>query len=491
MIRLALLLSASLLGQTVLCQSLPVIRVGSKSFTESYILAEIVSQVIERTGEARVERRFGLGQTGIAFTALEESKIDVIPEYSGTIAENLLHRPELRDEPALRKALEPLGLVISGSLGFENKYALAVNPSRWNLSTLTDLAEHPELHAGFSHEFLHRTDGLPRLRQVYDMRFRDARALEHSLAYSALRDGVIDVTDVYTTDARLEADRLRTLIDDKHAFPPYRAVILARASLPGLYPRTWSALRALEGRISEGEMRKLNASVELGRIDFGAAARGFLGDSTTKAKRHEMPWLAETRRLTWQHLELVLISLCFSVVAGIPLAIAASHHRRLAHWILGFSEVVQTIPSLALLCFLIPLFGIGTRPALVALFLYGLLPIVRGTYAGLLAIDPQLREISRALAIPPMKRLLLVELPLASPNIMSGVKTSAVINVGTATLAALIGAGGYGVPIVTGLALNDNSMILRGAIPAALMALAAHWFFEWLDGVIIPKGLRA
>ena len=153
-------------------------------------------------------------------------------------------------------------------------------------------------------------------------------------------------------------------------------------------------------------------------------------------------------------------------------------------------EVIQTIPSLALLVFMIPFLGIGQSPALVALFLYALLPIVRNTYTGMIGIDRQLLEMAGVLGLSRWQTLSRIELPLASLSIMAGVKTSAVVTVGTATLAAFIGGGGLGTLIVRGLALNDNALILAGAIPSALLALAIHGGFVLLDRTLIPRGLR-
>jgi osmoprotectant transport system permease protein len=158
--------------------------------------------------------------------------------------------------------------------------------------------------------------------------------------------------------------------------------------------------------------------------------------------------------------------------------------------LLPAAGVVQTIPSLALLAFLIPFLGIGAGPALVALFLYGLLPIVRNTYTGLTTIAPGLRESAEVLGLTPRARLVRIELPMAAPSILAGVQTSAVINVGTATLAALIGAGGLGEPILSGIQLRDTTLILEGAIPAALLALAVQAGFDLLERALVPRGLR-
>jgi osmoprotectant transport system permease protein len=191
-----------------------------------------------------------------------------------------------------------------------------------------------------------------------------------------------------------------------------------------------------------------------------------------------------------RHLRLVALSVLLATIVGVPLGIIARWARSFGRVVLATTSVVQTIPSLALLCFFIPVFGTGAVAALGALFLYALLPITRNTVAGLDGIPPALRESAAALGLGRWAQLIRVELPLASPTILAGVRTSAVIAVGTATLAAFIGAGGFGAPISTGLNLDDTSLILQGAIPAALLALVVEGMFALLDRAIIPKGLR-
>ena len=134
--------------------------------------------------------------------------------------------------------------------------------------------------------------------------------------------------------------------------------------------------------------------------------------------------------------------------------------------------------------------GLGSAPAIAALFLYSLLPIVRNTLTGLFAIDPALKDVARGIGLTPRQQLLRVELPLAAPAILAGVKTAAIISIGTATLAAFVGAGGLGEPIITGLNLNDQNLILEGAIPAALLAITAELLFEWMERGLIPAHLR-
>jgi osmoprotectant transport system permease protein len=455
------------------------VRVGSKQFTESVILGEIVRQALERDGFPAVHER-ELGGTRVVFEALANGQIDVYPEYTGTIAQELLPgRP-------LGEGLHARGLRMTAPLGFEDTYAIGVRRAvaeRLGLRTLADLARHPEVRLGLSNEFLQRSDGWPRLRAVYGFRDAGVRGLQHDLAYRALQDGSLDATDLYSTDAEIRALGLTVLADDRHAFPDYRAVLLYRADLQ---PGAVRSLEKLTGSISNEAMIGMNARARLDHVGEAQVAAAFLGGPA----RPEQSWPSRVLRRTGEHLFLVGISLGAAVLVAIPLGVLAARRRRLGQAVLGAAGLLQTIPSLALLVFMIPLLGIGARPAIAALFLYSLLPIVRSTHAGLLGIAPDLRESAAALGLTPWARLRLVELPMASRSILSGVQTSAVINVGTATLGALIGAGGYGQPILTGIRLADTGIILEGAIPAALLALLAQALFAALERAVVPKGLR-
>ena len=459
-----------------------VIRVGSKSFTESYILAEIVAQVVEEVGEARPERRFGLGGTGITYRALEQGAIDVYPEYTGTLARVIVKDPSLETTQGLRERLAPRGLTISESLGFANTYALAVREEmadRLELRAISDLRRHPEFRAGMSSGFLERADGWPGLVQQYGLALRDVRVMEHALTYRALSSGEVDVIDIFSTDGQLERLQLRVLADDRAFFPDYSAVLLARRELGERFPRTWARLRdRLEGRLDNREMARLNAMVDLDRKAIPEVAATFLGGAGS-GQTASARLLGELGPLTLDHLALVLISLAVAILLGVPMGIVAARFRGLGQAELAVIAMLQTIPALALLVFMIPLLGIGKAPALVALCLYALLPIARTTYAGLSGIDRQLLDIAEVLGLGWLRRLVRVELPLASGSIMAGVQTSAVMTVGTATLAAFIGGGGYGTLIVRGLALDDIGTILAGRRPRR-----AH-------GRAVPRGVRA
>jgi osmoprotectant transport system permease protein len=317
--------------------------------------------------------------------------------------------------------------------------------------------------------------------------------MEHAVTYRAIASGQVDVMDVFSTDGQLERLRLRLLHDDRHFFPDYSAVLLARRDLIARFPRTWNRLREVfEGRLDGARMARLNAMADLDGRPVPQVAATFLGGGASTAGGGRGPaLLRELAGLTGDHLLLVLISVGTAVLLGVPMGVAAARYRRAGQVELSVIAMLQTVPALALLMFMIPLFGIGKGPALIALSLYALLPIARNTYAGMMAIEPTLLEIAWVLRLGRLRRLLRVELPLSAIAIMAGIKTAVVTTVGTATLAAFIGGGGYGTLIVRGLALDDTVTILAGAAPAALMALAFHALFELLDRAVIPRGLRA
>ncbi len=471
--------------------------VGSKRFTESYILGEIAAQTARAADEGGVTHAQGLGNTAILFEALKSGSIHLYPDYTGTVGRELL-KSEATDLEALNRGLAPLGLGVAVRLGFNNTYALAALEAlaaERGLRGVGDLAAHPDLRFGLSHEFLNRNDGWPGLKRAYALP-NTPSGLDHGLAYEAIAAGQIDVMDIYSTDAKIERYKLRVLADDKAYFPEYQALFVYRLDVPQRFPKAWAALAKLEGAIDERRMIAMNAAAELDAKPFGAVAAEFLAGKGAKPAAGRQGLAArlfgpDLGKLTAQHLMLVFVSLAFAVAVGVPLGIWAARRPGAAQPILSAVGVIQTVPSLALLAFLIPLLGtIGTLPALAALFLYSLLPIVRNTHSGLDDIAPHLRESARALGLSAGARLRLIELPLASRSILAGVKTSAVINVGTATIAAFIGAGGYGERIVTGLALNDNTMLLSGAIPAALLALLVQGAFELADRYLVPAGLR-
>ena len=472
----------------------PTVRVGSKTFTESVILGEIAQGLIREAGVPSSHRR-GLGGTQVLFHALEADELDVYPEYTGTISGEILAGKGIRGEAALRTALAERGVGMSRPLGFNDTYAIGMREdvaSRLGLITLSDLKRHPSLKFGFSNEFMDRADGWPGLRDRYRLPQRNVRGLDHDLAYRALARGAIDATDLYSTDAEIKQYKLRVLRDDLGFFPSYECVWLYRADLEARSPAAFAALQKLEGRITELEMAGMNARAKIDKVPEDRVAADFLADKFgIKASVSSETFAVRVLHRLGEHVTLVAISLAVAILVAIPLGIVAARRPRLGAVILTVVGVIQTIPSLALLVFMIPWLGIGEKPALVALFLYSLLPIVRNTATGLRDIPTSLRESAEALGLPPRTRLIKIELPIASRAILAGIKTAAVINVGTATIGALIGAGGFGQSILTGLRRDDPKMVLfEGAIPAALLALAVQGAFDLAERFLVPRGLR-
>jgi osmoprotectant transport system permease protein len=487
----------------------PRVVVGAKKFTESAVLGELMAQVLETHTAATVERRFNLAGTQVCYDGLRSGALDVYAEYTGTALRSILGAT---DPPgtsaavfaAVSAAFRRDGLVWLAPFGFDNTYVLLMQPARaaaLGIRVASDLAAHP-LRYGMSYEFLARPDGMPGLRAVYRLNEARTVGMEHDLAYQALAAGDIDVADGYATDAKIAALGLLPLPDDRAFFPPYQAAPFARADLLARLPDAAAALRLLAGRIDEATMRRLNVAVEVERRDPAEVAASFLRElgladrhvTVTRRATSLAGVLWERRgitlRLAAQHLFLTGAALAGAILIGLPLGIAASRRPLLAGVALTGAGILQTIPSIALLAFMLPLFGIGTAPAIAALFLYGLLPILRNTVAGLRAVDPLLTEVGRGLGMRPRDLLWRVELPLATPVILAGIRTAAVISVGTATLAAFIGAGGLGEPIVTGLSVTDTNLVLSGALPAALLAIAVDLVLHGVERWATPMGLR-
>jgi osmoprotectant transport system permease protein len=506
------LIAALCLASVASAQSRPVV-VASKPFGESFVLAEMFAQVLEARGIV-VDRRPGLGATEVAFVALRESAIDVYPEYTGTGLLAILHEPPIADRAAVydrvaRVFPERFGVRWLPPLGFENTYAIAVRRATADslrLATLSDLARvGGTLRAGLTPDFIGRADGLPGLQRAYGLKFRDVRALGPAVKYQALAAGQVDVIDGYSTDGLIARYDLVVLTDDRRFFPPYEAAALVSARLVKESPQAVAALTELSGRIDVATMRALNRRLEVDAIPVAVVARdalqslGVVGGvrgaaSATQSRGGLFGYLRDQRavllRLTGRHLALVGASLLAAILIALPLGLLLERMARPAEGVIRAVGVLQTLPGIALLAFMIPLLGIGVAPAIVALVLYSLFPIVRNTFTGVRDADTAAVSAAHALGMTDAQVLREVRLPLAAPVIMAGIRTAAVINVGTATLAAFIGAGGLGEPIVAGLALSDTRMILSGAIPAAILALLVDAGLAMIERVVRPGHLR-
>jgi osmoprotectant transport system permease protein len=464
------------------------LRIGSKRFTESYILSQVLAQAAARHLANPPQVKQGLGNTAIVYEALRSGQIDLYPEYAGTIALEILKANAPMPLDAMNRALAPLGLGAAIPFGFNDGYALAMRSAdaqTLGIRTLDDLARHPELRLALSNEFLGRADGWPGLARAYGFRQRPT-GLDHGLAYDAIAAKQIDVMDIYTTDARIERLQLAVLEDDRHYFPRYDALVLYRLDVPQRFAQAWAALQKLAGTIDEKEMIAMNARAELEGAPFDAIARDHLagaglqaGGTTPRSGLGSKLFGPDLGRLTLQHLALVAVSVGIAALIAIPLALAVFARPRARAMVLGATGLLQTVPSLALLAILIWLVGaIGVTPAVIALTLYALLPIMRNTVTGLAEVSPGLRDAASALGMTSAQRLRYVELPLAWPTILAGIRIATTIAIGTATIAAFVGAGGYGERIVTGLAINDSELLLAGALPAAALALVSEAVFE-------------
>jgi len=468
------------------------IVVGSKSFNEGYLLSEVVAQLLERAG-FDVERRFGLGGTLICFDALTHGDIDVYVEYTGTVAQAILKLDTTPTVDELNASLAPRGVQLLRNFGFDNTYAFAMKEylaRRLGVSTISDIANgHGDLRIVVSHEFLQRSDGWPGLARAYGFA-RTPGGIEHGLAYRALDDGAIDVTDIYSTDGEVARYGLVVLTDDRRFFPEYRAAPLVRSALS---QRAKDAIDSLAGTITAGQMQAYNARVTFGGVSYQQVASELLADRGIRSDRGRTSgsiW-PSLRHNTAVHLRLTTIALSGAILVGVLLGVAVYRSRWLSGTMVYVAGLLQTIPSIALLGLLIPLLGIGTVPAIAALFLYSLLPILRNTVTALTTMDPVVSRVALAIGMSRSEQLRYVYLPLSMPAIVAGIRTAAVISIGTATLAAFIGAGGLGDPIVTGLALNDPRLILQGAVPAALLAVLTEISFEGIERLVVPRHLAS
>jgi osmoprotectant transport system permease protein len=469
--------------------------VGSKEFPESYILGEIMAQLLEDRGFA-VRRKFGLSGTLVAFESMRKGDIDVYAEYSGTLEQAILKSPRRGPYAELQaKMKRTFDMDLLEPLGFDNTYALAMGRARaeqLGIKTISDLPRFPDLRFGVSHDFLNRNDCWPGLSKAYGLTARPS-GLNHALVHRAIRDDKLDVTDVYSTDGDIVRFDLLLLVDDRRFFPNYLAAPLVRGEVD---ERVKPVLNELAGRIDDTQMQRLNVSAVGQPRSFEEVApelaHQFL---TTQGLLREEGYSAAPGKWTTllvrvgQHLKITLVALLAGIVVAVPCGVLVYRLRFLSRPVIYVAGLLQTVPSLALLAFMIPLLGTGEKPAIVALFLYALLPILRNTAVALFMVDPVLKKVSVGMGLTLWQRLRHVELPLAWPAILSGIKTAAVINIGTATLATYIGAGGLGEPIATGLQTNDPYLILWGVIPAALLAILTELAFEGIEKLVIPRHL--
>lgn len=462
--------------------------VSSKKFTENYIVAEIFSQLLENNG-FEVERRFGMGGTMVAYNALKAGEIDVYPDYSGTLSVAVL-KSDKKDFEKINAELQLEDLEMLQPLGFDNSYAVVMKKNKaekLKISNISDLSRFPKLAGAFGFEFQERPDGWPAMQKVYGLK-QSIQNIEVPLTYEALRTDKVDFVEAYTTEPLVAKYGFVFLEDDKEFFPKYHAVALIRKSANDRLKQT---LQKLSGKLNNPTIIKLNDRAVNG-VPIPEVANhflvdvGLLGVDSKKDYGRGINW-GKLWSLTQTHVYLTLLAVFLAILVAVPLATLIAPYKRLAQPILGIAGIMQTIPSIALLTFMIPFFGIGFLPAIVGLFIYSLLPIIQNTYVAMTNIDPRLITAARGIGLYPSEVLFSVKLPLAFPTILAGIRTATILNIGTATLAAFIGAGGLGEPIVTGLALNNTSLVLQGAIPAAALAILMDGLFALINRLFVKN----
>ena len=479
----ALLLSVTLVV-VIGCSRTETYVIGSKLFTEQHILGEVLAQSLESAGHS-VDRKFNLGGTKIVFNALAAGDVHAYVEYSGTIQEVILKSPQTLSLEEISAALADQTIQALEPFGFNNSYALGIHEdlaAQTGLTTVSQLSAYPELRFYFSQEFLEREDGYPGLKARYNLP-QSADGIEHSLALRAIVAGDIDVTDLYTTDAEIRHFNLKVLEDDLEYFPKYLAIPLVRADLPA---DVRQLLNVAANSLDDTAMANLNHKVHIEGISAAAVAQEFLASLNVESTHEIDSLLNKLAKRSVEHLYLAAVALFAATVVALSISFSVYAIPWLSKPIAYIAGLLQTIPSLALLALMVPIFGIGKLPAIIALFLYSLLPIIRTTVTALTNVDPLLVQVAEGTGYTRPQTLRYVQIPLSMPAIFAGVRISAIICIGTATLAAFIGGGGLGDLIFQGLQLDDTNLILIGASSAALMAIVVELTFEAIEKVVIP-----
>jgi osmoprotectant transport system permease protein len=461
-------------------------RIGSKIFTEGYILAEILAVQLEKNN-FRVERLGGLGATGITEAAMKQKEIDLIVDYSGSVAKAFLNSNENISHDQMKRRLNELGFDISRPLGFNNTFALAVTKEfaqKNEIKTISDLNKLKSIKAAFTSEFTQRKENWKGLKNKYNLNQFEIFEMDHQLAYEALKAGKADIVEAYSTDAKLKQYELFVLEDDQNYFPRYDGIVMTHLDWKNKNPEQWRAIQLLEDQFNDELMTDLNSQADFDKKSFNQIASDFLN---VKAQNEKSAFWRQIGQATTQHLGLVIFPLIFAFFIGVPLAFI-SFSVPVLHSPLGLlSSVFQTVPALAFLALLVPFLGIGGAPAMVVLSLYALLPIYLGAYRGFQSYTNEVHLMCHTLNLSPWFKFKKIQWPLALPTILTGLQTATISTVASATLAALIGSGGYGKLIIGGLAVNDMKVVLMGAIPAAIMAILFQFSFDYLNRRINNK----
>ncbi|MBC6415800.1 MAG: ABC transporter permease subunit [Bdellovibrionales bacterium] len=493
------------------------IVIGSKQFTENIILGEILAQILEDKYDFKVVRKFNMGGTKLLFDSLKQGHIDIYPEYTGTGYTMILkltkkRSPEKTYLIVKKEFLKKFQLFWSSPLGFENTYILAVRErdSRFKKVFLNSQLKNLSFpfRLALDHEFTERKDGWSLFSKSYRLNLDKNQifTMNPNLMYSALNSKKVDMIVGNSTDGRMQTYQLRTLKDDKNFFPSYLAAYLTRLDVLESHPLVNQAFQELSQKISEKTMTSLNHQVDQLKFEVTQTARKFLIKKKILTQKSDVLLTSSSQKnslisyylskknyffkILLEHLFLVFTALLFALLFALPLSIYAFYNSRVEKILFFIVNTLQTVPSLALLAALIPLLGIGFAPAVTALFIYSLLPLIRNTFEGLKNIDNSYIEVATGIGLTKWQSLKFIQIPLALPVIIAGVRTTVVLLVGTATLAAFVGAGGLGDPIFRGMATLDSRLIFLGAIPSCILAVILDKFIFFLEKVLISKGLQ-
>jgi len=462
--KISLILILVLLCPTVFSKS---ITIGAKKFTEANVMAYVLAHTLKSIDSSLdIKVLENLGGTGIVTTATENQEIDLYVDYTGTLKETFKTTDETLPGELLKHNLK-----FGFELGFNNSYGMAVKHHS-TLSKMSDIKNHHRL--GISHEFLKRKDGFSGLASHYGFNIKPL-VIEYSLLQHSLKSDKLDIIEIFTTDAKIIKYNLKVLKDDQHFYKRYDALVVFNKTFYEQNKQLVSDLSSkLFLKISDKQIQKLNHLVDIEGLNYEESARSFTKSNTHIKSSYESTIWPHF----YEHLEYLFLTIIICIFIGVPLGVTTAKSQLFERVILSLISITQTIPSLALLVFLIPLFGLGKTTTLIALCLYGLLPIVKSTHMGIKKIPKELSEYSKLIGMSFFQRIFKIEIPLALIDIVSGVKLTAIYTIGVTVIAAFVGAGGLGTLIVTGLSLNNTDIILQGALPSAGLAIIVEIIFQ-------------
>lgn len=479
------------------------VTIGGKVFTEQSILVDLLAQLLEDHQIAVIKKK-NLGGTLVAFEALKKNDLDIYVEYSGTSYHSIFKQKDILSQEEtfnfLKKEFSKNNIYSFPSLGFSNSYAL-VSKINNPYNQISDLKiDSKKYSIAFEHELLTRPDGFPEFSKTYDLEFKKVSSMNVGLMYQAVHQGQVDFGIGYTTDGRNKAFEMKIIKDDLRFFPQYFASILVHEKALKAYPELKKILSGLNNKISAEEMTEMNYLVDVKKMSPLKVTRNFLQKKKLiKSSENNLDIMSENYLIKnsallfsklKEHLYICIYALLFTFFFGFIFGIAAYWNQRIKQFVFILVNIFQTVPSLALFGFLIPFLGIGFKPSLIALVMYALLPLVHNVYTGLSEVDKDIIQSFKAIGMNRWQILTKIQIPMALPTLSAGLRTSTVIIIGTATIAAFIGAGGLGELIFQGISSMDHRLILLGAIPAALLALIADFLIYSLCRFLTSQGIK-